>query len=71
MRLVDSQSFDYGRERTARSLRQRLPVDPPSAMTPTRLRLMAVIGVACIASSVFLVRAHPAPRHAILDSIYN
>jgi hypothetical protein len=52
-------------------LETTVPVDSQSAMTPTRLRLMAVIGVACLASSVFLVKAHPAPRHAILDSIYN
>ncbi len=40
-------------------------------MTPARLRLMAVLGVACLASSVFFAKAHPTPRHAILDSVYN
>ncbi|WP_281253035.1 hypothetical protein [Rubrivirga marina] len=39
-------------------------------MTPARLSLMAVIGLACLASSVFLAKAHPTPRHAILDSLY-
>ena len=40
-------------------------------MTPIHLSLMAVVGVACLASSVFLAKAAPAPKHAILDSIYN
>lgn len=40
-------------------------------MTPARLRLMAALGLACLASSVLLVRTAPAPKPSILDSIYS
>ena len=40
-------------------------------MTPVQLGLMAVVGVACLASSVFLAKAAPTPRYAVLDTVYN
>ena len=40
-------------------------------MTPVRLSFMAVLGVACLASSVFLAKAAPPPKHAVLDTVYN
>ena len=39
-------------------------------MTPSRLSLMAALGLACLASSVLLVRTAPARQPSILDSIY-
>ena len=40
-------------------------------MTPARLGLLAALGVACLASSVFLAKTAPAKVPSLLDSIYN
>ena len=40
-------------------------------MTPSRLGLLAAFGVACLASSVWLVRTAPAGPSSILDAIYD
>ncbi|WP_412068306.1 hypothetical protein [Rubrivirga sp. IMCC43871] len=40
-------------------------------MTPARLGLLAVLGVACLASSVFLAKTTSAKIPSLLDSIYN
>lgn len=40
-------------------------------MTPSRLSLLAALGVACLASTVLLVKTTPAPKPSIWDSIYN
>ena len=40
-------------------------------MTPARLSFLAVLGVACLASSVFLVKTAPVSKASILDSVYN
>ena len=36
-----------------------------------RLRLLAVLGIACLASSVLLVKTAPVAKESILDTIYN
>lgn len=40
-------------------------------MTPSRLRLLAAVGVACLASSVLLVKTAPAAKATILDTVYS
>lgn len=40
-------------------------------MTPSRLRLLAALGLACLASSVLLAKVAPESRASILDSIYS
>ena len=40
-------------------------------MKPSRLRLLAVLGVACLASSVFLVKTAPVSKASILDTVYS
>ena len=44
---------------------------PFHLMTASRLRLMAALGIACLASSVWLAKAAPASRPSILDTIYS
>ena len=46
---------------------------PPSPvpMTPSRLSLLAALGLACLASSVLLVKTTPLAKPSILDSIYS
>ena len=39
-------------------------------MTPSNLRLMAAIGIACLASSVLLLKTASPSRESILDSVY-
>ena len=39
-------------------------------MSPSQLSVLAVLGVACLASSVLLARMTPAARDAILDTVY-
>ena len=39
-------------------------------MTPARLSLLAAIGVACIASSVFLAKTTPPKAPSLLDRVY-
>lgn len=40
-------------------------------MTSTRVRLMAVIGIVCLASSLLVSKTTKAPRHSILDTVYS
>jgi hypothetical protein len=40
-------------------------------MTPSRLRLLAALGIACLASSVLLAKPSPPSRASILDTIYS
>ena len=40
-------------------------------MTPSRLRVLTALGLACLASTVLLVRTAPAPEPSILDRIYS
>ena len=40
-------------------------------MTASRLRILAALGIACLASSVLLAKTAPPSRASILDSIYN
>ena len=40
-------------------------------MTPSQLGLLAALGLACLASSVLLVKTTPQAAPSILDSIYN
>lgn len=44
---------------------------PPAAMTPSRLSVLTALGLACLASTVLLVRSAPAPELSILDRIYS
>ena len=39
-------------------------------MTPTRLSVLTALGLACLASTVLLVRTTPAPEPSILDGVY-
>ncbi|MEM1116063.1 MAG: hypothetical protein AAF845_06025 [Bacteroidota bacterium] len=39
-------------------------------MTTPRLSLLAALGIACLASTVFLARTAPAPKPSILDRVY-
>ena len=40
-------------------------------MTTSRLGLLAALGIACLASSVLLVKTTPTPKPSILDRIYS
>ena len=40
-------------------------------MTPPRLGLLAALGLACLASTVLLVKTTPLPTPSILDSVYS
>ncbi|WP_420454584.1 hypothetical protein [Rubrivirga sp.] len=40
-------------------------------MTASRLRLLAALGLACLASSVLLIKTASSSRASILDSIYS
>lgn len=40
-------------------------------MTLSRLRLLAALGIACLASSVLLVKTAPSAKESILDTIYS
>jgi len=40
-------------------------------MTPARLSLLAALGVACLASSVFLSKTARMAKDAILDTVYS
>lgn len=39
-------------------------------MTTSQLGLLAALGLACLASTVLLVRTAPAPKPSILDRVY-